>query len=58
MAHLWTIYLFIVVSVRESMGGQELRKEVKHSNNLIWLIASSSGETGVRERRNEKDEVA
>lgn len=40
------------------MGGQELRKEVKHSNNLIWLIASSSGETGVRERRNEKDEVA
>lgn len=42
VAHLGTIYLFIVVTMRESMGEQELRKEVENSNYSICLVASNS----------------
>ena len=57
VTHLWTIYLLIVVTIRENMGGQKLRKEVKSSNYSIWLVASYSGQAGVKEDRNEKDEI-
>ena len=39
------------------MGGQKLRKEVKSSNHSIWLVASYSGQAGMKEDWNEKDEI-
>ena len=38
-------------------GWAELRKKVKSSNHSIWLVASYCGQAGVKEDRNEKDEV-